>query len=176
MIKRSYLIIYLTFIFCLILTTLPLPDWAGPMRPHWVALALIYWCIALPQRIGVFHGFFIGIILDISIGTLFGQHAFTLSIIAFLASNLHARLRIYPIGQQMIVVFILLPSLLLQVLVPPRVQRLQAGRCLSLPTIQNTVLSHLSLKLPRPNLLVRTSLQNVRTKVNINSNIFFFAT
>ena len=84
MIKRSYLIIYLTFIFCLILTTLPLPDWAGPMRPHWVALALIYWCIALPQRIGVFHGFFIGIILDISIGTLFGQHAFTLSIIAFL--------------------------------------------------------------------------------------------
>ncbi len=43
----------LTFIVALALTVVPLPDWAAPWRPQWLAMTLIYWSMALPRRIGV---------------------------------------------------------------------------------------------------------------------------
>ena len=44
-------IIVLTFIVALLLTVIPVPDWARYIRPDWVGLVLIYWCMALPERI-----------------------------------------------------------------------------------------------------------------------------
>lgn len=41
----------LSFIFALLLQMFALPDWAEALRPDWVALVLIYWCIALPERV-----------------------------------------------------------------------------------------------------------------------------
>ena len=39
-----------------VLTVLPLPGWLQWGRPEWVALILIYWCIALPHRVGIATG------------------------------------------------------------------------------------------------------------------------
>ena len=49
---------------------LPLPDWVQTYRPHWVALILIYWNMALPQRVGLWSAFFIGLLVDTAQGTL----------------------------------------------------------------------------------------------------------
>ena len=54
----------------LMLTLVPLPLWAEVLRPEWVTLVLIYWCIALPQRIGVFTGWLAGLMLDVARGAL----------------------------------------------------------------------------------------------------------
>lgn len=86
----------------------PLPEWAEQIRPQWVTMILLYWCIALPHRVGVGSGFAIGIILDGITGTLLGQHALSLSLVAFLAAQLHTRFRISPLWQQTIGILLLL--------------------------------------------------------------------
>lgn len=100
--------IALTFLVALLMMILPLPEWARPFRPQWVTLTLIYWCIALPHRVGVGTGFTLGILLDVLTGTLLGQHALGLSLVAFLAVQLHARIRVFPFWQQALAVLVLL--------------------------------------------------------------------
>lgn len=101
-------IIVLTFAAALLLTIMPLPDSLRSLRPDWVALALIFWCLALPYRVSVFSGFFAGLLLDVLTGTLLGQHALALSVIAYMCVRLHLRIRVYPMWQQALTVLILL--------------------------------------------------------------------
>jgi rod shape-determining protein MreD len=104
---RRY-IIYLTLLFGYFMAIVPMPEWSQIYRPQWVALILIYWCMALPERIGVGVGFSAGLLLDVLSGTLLGQHALGLSVVAFLALKLHLRVRVMPLRQQVFTVFILL--------------------------------------------------------------------
>ena len=100
-------VIWASFIVALTLTMLPLPHWAELFRPEWVALALIYWCMALPERVGVGVGWSMGILLDVVKGTLLGQNALALTLIAYLTLRLHQRVRVFPLWQQALFVFIL---------------------------------------------------------------------
>jgi rod shape-determining protein MreD len=104
---RHY-VIYLTLLIGFVLSLLPLPEWAQNYRPQWVALILIYWCMALPERIGVGVGFVTGLLLDVLMGTLLGQHALGLSVVAYLTLKLHLRVRVMPLRQQVFTIFILL--------------------------------------------------------------------
>lgn len=108
MISRSYMPIAFSLIIALMLVMLPLPDWARVARPDWVSLALIYWAMALPRYVGVGHAFTLGLLLDVSQGTLLGQHALGLVIIVFLVQQLYLRIRIYTLIQQAFFVCILL--------------------------------------------------------------------
>ena len=47
--QLRYLVIYLSLLVALVLMILPLPDAVQIYRPNWVALALIYWSMALPK-------------------------------------------------------------------------------------------------------------------------------
>lgn len=100
--------VLVTLVGALILAVLPLPEWAAPWRPAWVALALIYWWMAVPGRVGLSVGWFAGLILDVLTGTLLGQHALSLVIIGYLTMRLHLRLRFMPLWQQASVVLLLL--------------------------------------------------------------------
>ncbi len=105
---RGGSVILVTLLIALALVIFPLPGWAKDFRPQWATLTLIYWCIALPQRVGVFTGWTVGLALDVLTGTLLGQHALGLSLVAFLALKLHQRIRVFPIWQQAMIVFLLL--------------------------------------------------------------------
>lgn len=96
-----------SFTVAFLLTMLPLPDWAGPGRPEWVVMVLIYWCLALPDRIGAGTGWFAGLLLDVVRGAILGQHALALSLVAFLAVHFHQRIRVYPLWQQALSVLML---------------------------------------------------------------------
>lgn len=98
-------IIVCTFIVALLLTALPLPAWAAIWRPAWVALVVVYWCVATPERVGVTTGWMAGLLLDGLTGTLIGQHALGLSVIAYTSHKLHRRLRVLPTWQQGFTVF-----------------------------------------------------------------------
>jgi rod shape-determining protein MreD len=98
-------VIALSFVVALMLTALPMPEWAIMWRPAWVALVLIYWCMALPGRAGVLVGWSVGILLDAMVGTLLGQHALALAVTAFIAHKLHRRVRVLPVWQQAMTVF-----------------------------------------------------------------------
>lgn len=106
--SRGGLTIVLSFALALLLMILPLPDGVREFRPQWVTLVLIYWCLALPHRVGVGSGFVAGILLDVLTGTLLGQHALGLSLVAFSTIQVHQRVRVFPLWQQSLVVLVLL--------------------------------------------------------------------
>lgn len=103
-----YLVIHLSLVVALVLMILPLPDEVQLYRPNWVALALIYWSMALPQRVGLWFAFFTGLILDTAQGTLLGQHTLALVVIIFIDLNFYQRIRVLALAQQAIFVFALL--------------------------------------------------------------------
>lgn len=103
----GYGVILLTFLAAFVLAVLPLPPWLQWGRPEWVALTLIYWCIALPQRVGIVTGLVMGLGLDVLEGALLGQNALAMVVVALLSLILYQRLRVYSLWQQAGVVFIL---------------------------------------------------------------------
>lgn len=105
---RSVAIIAISFLLAIVLTALPIPSWAMVWRPAWVALVLIYWCMAVPGRCGVATGWMVGLILDALLGTLMGQHALALSVVAFLTLRVHRQVRVMPVWQQTASVFVLI--------------------------------------------------------------------
>ena len=106
--NRSRLIVAATFAVALVLSVVPVPEWAEQFRPDWVGLVLIYWCMALPHRFGIGTGWMVGLLQDVLYGALMGQYALSRSIIAFIAVKLHLRVRVYPPWQQAIAVLALL--------------------------------------------------------------------
>ncbi len=100
-------VIIMTFCFGFMLVVMPLPKWAVTWRPDWIGMILIYWCIAVPQRVGIASGWLVGIIYDILTDTLLGLHALSFCVLAYIASKLHRRIRIFPWWQQASVVGIL---------------------------------------------------------------------
>jgi rod shape-determining protein MreD len=105
---RSRWIIYITFAVALVLAVMPMPEWARGFRPDWVALTLIYWCMATPQRVGVGTGWVAGLLLDVLFGAMLGQHALANSVTAYLTVRLHLQLRMFPMVQQALSVLALL--------------------------------------------------------------------
>jgi rod shape-determining protein MreD len=107
---RSRLIIVGTFLAALVLTILPWPTWTEQFRPNWVALVLVYWCMAVPARVGVGTAWTAGIILDVLYGSTLGENALALSLIAYLTVRFHLQLRMFPRWQQAAVVLLLVAA------------------------------------------------------------------
>lgn len=103
--RTGYITIAASFVVALMLTALPMPHWAALWRPAWVALVLIYWCIASPAYSGIVTGWILGLFLDVLTGTLLGQHALGLAVVAFVAHRFHLQVRVLPIWQQCVSVF-----------------------------------------------------------------------
>ncbi|KRT53819.1 rod shape-determining protein MreD [endosymbiont of Ridgeia piscesae] len=101
-------IAHLTLAFGFVLAVMPMPDWASNFRPQWVTLILIYWCMALPERVNVGTGWLAGLLLDVLSGSLLGQHALALAVVSFLTLNIYQRVRVLPLRQQMFTIMILL--------------------------------------------------------------------
>jgi len=108
--SRGKLIIAGTFLVAIVLTILPWPVWTEQFRPDWVAMVLIYWCMALPGRVGVGTGFVAGLVLDVLYGSMLGENALAKSLIAFLTVYFHLQLRMFPRWQQAVVVLILVAA------------------------------------------------------------------
>ncbi|MFT5014250.1 MAG: rod shape-determining protein MreD [Patiriisocius sp.] len=108
---RGWWIIIVSFFVAMIFAVITLPNLSplefGFLRPDWVLLVLIYWVIALPQRVGILTGWVLGLMMDILLGTLLGQHAVVFMVIAYVAANLYQRLRMFAVWQQSLVVLVL---------------------------------------------------------------------
>lgn len=100
-------VIFVTFAAALFLTVMPMPDWLSVARPEWAALFVLFWCIALPERVGVGTAWIVGLLMDVLRGAILGQHALALSVVAFLAMRLHLRIRVYPLWQQALSILVL---------------------------------------------------------------------
>lgn len=102
----SSLAVLFSFIVALMLSSLPLPDIVIAYRPEWLMLVLIYWGMTMPERVGIFTGWFMGLTLDVMYGSLLGQNAMALAIIVYMVNFFHLRVRVFPLWQQSFIVFL----------------------------------------------------------------------
>jgi len=101
-------VIIATFVAGFLLTILPLPQALEIWRPDWVMLTLLYWALALPERIGVGIAWVVGLLKDALVGTLLGQYALAYVLATYLIIKLHQRIRLHPLWQQALSILVLL--------------------------------------------------------------------
>jgi len=131
----------ITTIGAFMLAIMPMPDWAAAYRPDWVTLVLIFWAMTLPSRVGVTMAWFAGLLLDVSYGTLMGQHAVGLVLVVYVIHLQHQRLRMASLLQQAIVIFfLLLMKQLLTLWVDGMLGRAPDNWLYFMPTITSTFL------------------------------------
>ena len=82
----------------LLLNLLP----AGPTAwmPDFLAVALVFWNVHQPRRVGIFAAFVFGVMMDVHDGALLGQHALAYSLLSFAAISVHRRLLWFDLAGQ----------------------------------------------------------------------------
>ncbi len=107
--------VVLTLVMAMVLRILPLPPQLAAYNPDWVLLVLIYWALAIPERVGIFSAWTFGLLTDVLTGRMLGQYALAYSLVIYICLKLHKRLRRFPLLQQGVFVFscLLLSQLLL---------------------------------------------------------------
>lgn len=90
------------------LRILPLPPSVQLIAPDWVLLVLIYWLLSEPHKIGIFHAFLIGLLIDVLTGRILGQHPSGYIFAAYLCLTLHKRLQNIRLIQQCFFIFFIL--------------------------------------------------------------------
>jgi len=88
-VRASFIVI--TLIAALLANLLP---WSGAalwLKPDFVALVVLYWCIEQPRKFGFIAPWLLGLFMDVADGTLFGQHALSYSMLAYAGIVLHRR-------------------------------------------------------------------------------------
>ena len=99
--------VWLVMLLALATELLPLPVAVQPLRPAWTTMAVIYWSLMWPGRFGVFSAVVAGLLIDVAHGALLGQHALSLSLVAYIVLKLHRQMRVFPLWQLTLSVFAL---------------------------------------------------------------------
>lgn len=140
-VNKTLLTGLITVIVAFMLAIMPLPDWAVQFRPDWVTLVLIYWALAFPFRVGITIAWLTGLLLDVSYGTLMGQHAIGMVLVIYIIHLQHQRLRVASLLQQAIVIFfLLLIKQFLTLWVDGMLGRAPDSMLYFMPTITSTLL------------------------------------
>ncbi len=96
---------FLSVIMAMGLNILPLSNVLKSLNPDWVLLVLIYWTLTVPERVGVFSAWMLGLLVDVLTGRLLGMHGLIYALANYACQKFHRRLRVYPILQQALFVF-----------------------------------------------------------------------
>ncbi len=127
-----------------LLEQLPWSGWALVVRPDFVLVAMLFWALHQPARIGFGTAFFLGLLADFQDGAVFGQHAIAYVTGAYVVLYLRLRLLQFDPSRQAAQLFPILLGVQLMVLLvgwlavnPP------AGLSILIPVLSSTVLWYL---------------------------------
>jgi rod shape-determining protein MreD len=85
-----------------------LPWGRTPLVPDFLALALVFWNVHQPRRVGMGASFLFGLLIDVHDGALFGEHALAYTLLSYGAIALHRRILWFPVLSQSLFVLPLL--------------------------------------------------------------------
>jgi rod shape-determining protein MreD len=97
-----------TVILALIIAIVPLPEPIDAARPDLLLLLVIYWSLSAPRIAGLAFAWLCGLAIDLLKGMVLGQHALAFLLVAYFTHKFQLRMRIFPIWQQTLTVFMLL--------------------------------------------------------------------
>lgn len=104
----SYPVFALSVLVSLVLSISLFPvDWFE-FRPEWLGLMVFYWTFRAPAQFGIVLAWCAGLLLDVLESTPLGVNAMAMALVASLVLTVHQRLRMFPIPQQCLMVFLLL--------------------------------------------------------------------
>ncbi len=92
----------LSFFVAFMLNMLPLTGSLLMVRPDFVAVILLYWAIQHPRKVGFTPVFILGLIMDVTDGSLFGQHALAYCVLMAAGVAWHRRVSLFGIQGQML--------------------------------------------------------------------------
>jgi rod shape-determining protein MreD len=75
-----------------LLTQLPWGGWALLLRPDFLLIAVLFWVLHQPARIGFGTAFLLGLLADFQDGAVFGQHAIAYAVGVYMVLFLRLRL------------------------------------------------------------------------------------
>lgn len=101
-------VLYGSLFLGLLALVVPLPAGVDALRPYLLAMLLAYWLLEAPDRVGLGTAFVAGLLADLVAGSLLGEQALRLVVLAFLVQRFRARLRFFPLWQQALAVAALL--------------------------------------------------------------------
>lgn len=97
-----------SLVLSLLLGLVALPASLLPLKPFWPALVVVYWALEAPEKMSIGRAFVLGLAGDLLTGSLLGEQALRLAIVAFIVLRLRARMRFFPMLQQCLAIFALL--------------------------------------------------------------------
>ena len=92
--------ILITFFFGLLANIAPASGVTLALRPDFLALVILYWCIQEPRYVGVGVAWMLGLVMDVADATVFGQHALAYAVLAYAAEYFRRRVLRFPLWQQ----------------------------------------------------------------------------
>jgi rod shape-determining protein MreD len=100
--------VLLTLLAGLLCNIVPASGLAQTLRPDFLALVLLYWCIREPRMISVGIAWCLGLLMDVADATVFGQHALAYAVLAYGAEYFRRRVLRFSLWQQAAQVAVLL--------------------------------------------------------------------
>ena len=100
--------ILLSLLLGLLANLVPVSGVVLTLRPDFLALVVLYWCIQQPRYVGVGTAWVVGLLMDVGDATVFGQHALAYAVLAYGAEYFRRRVLRFPRWQQAVQVAVLL--------------------------------------------------------------------
>ena len=107
-VRLPSLMYWVSIVLAFVLTLMPLPDALRAAKPFWLAILVVYWALEAPERMTLGRAFLLGMVGDLLTGSLIGEQALRLVVLAFIVLRLRSRLRFFPMPQQALAVLALL--------------------------------------------------------------------
>jgi len=107
MFAHNGIIILLTLLVALMASIMPLPLSVDAFRPDWVLIVLIYWCMALPNRLNIITAWVMGFLLDVLLGSVLGVHAAAMAIAVYIVAENFQKIRNFSVWQQALITGVL---------------------------------------------------------------------
>ena len=104
---RNNLLISISILLCISIDSLSFFFQLNEIKPSLVLLTLIYWNLALPEKIGIGFSIVVGLFYDILQGALMGLYPFIFVIISYLFQRFFYQIRPMRLLQQSIIIFFL---------------------------------------------------------------------
>ncbi|WP_239323929.1 rod shape-determining protein MreD [Snodgrassella gandavensis] len=98
-------LIVLSLVVALFLDLIPFPQPLAGWLPACTAMITLYWNLHRPKNIGIGMAFVLGLVMDVGLGTPFGQHALGLMAAVYLIEQNRHQILGYPYGYQALTIF-----------------------------------------------------------------------
>ena len=107
MLAHNGIMILLTLLLALMASIMPMPLSIDTFRPDWVLVVLMYWSLALPNRVNVITAGVMGFLLDVLLGSILGIHAASMALAVFIVADNYQKIRNFSLWQQALIIGVL---------------------------------------------------------------------